>query len=137
MNMDENEDTRRAERQRDIEEKFAQNKMPEWHTRSTIDGSLTALGNQQAMREQDNLARHVLDSLNGAGTSKEQANGAGSPMEGVIKTNGMQVDVKPKVHSQAERTPLSFCSTSSHSRQSTTHTTPPSFQDPLLAPEQG
>ena len=103
LSVDKDEETARAERDREAAAKRQQNALPLWHLQSTISGDLTALGIKESARAEAAAAvdANRLPSSNDAilrGLGGGAANGAPPPPP---QMNGGE-DVKPNVAQTAE-----------------------------------
>ena len=97
MSVDKDEETARAERDREAAAKRQQNALPLWHLQSTISGDLTALGIKESARAEATAAMtaNTLPSSNDA-----ILKGLGAPKPATPAMNGE--DVKPTIVQNAE-----------------------------------
>ena len=103
MSVDKDEETARAERDKEAAQKRQQNALPKWHLTSTISGDLTALGIKESARAEADAAAEanrlpssndaILKGLSVASMSPPVANGE---------------DVKPSVAENSEADCTSF-----------------------------
>ncbi len=87
MSVDKDEETARAERDKEAAQKRQQNALPKWHLSSTISGDLTALGIKESARAEADAATEanrlpssndaILKGLSVSSMSPPVANGDG------------------------------------------------------------
>ena len=98
MSVDKDEETARAERDREAAAKRQQNALPLWHLQSTISGDLTALGIKESARAE--AAAAVTDANKLPSSNDAILKGLGAAKISPPMTNGE--DVKATVVQNAE-----------------------------------
>ena len=101
LSVDKDEETARAERDREAAAKRQQNALPLWHLQSTISGDLTALGIKESARAE---AAAVADAnrLPSSNDAILKGLGGGAANDGPLASSMNGEDVKPNIAQTAE-----------------------------------
>ena len=107
LSVDKDEETARAERDREAAAKRQQNALPLWHLQSTISGDLTALGIKESARAEA-AATAGANRLPSSNDAILRGLGGGSVNGGPLPPPMNGEDVKPSVaeNSEADCTPF-------------------------------